>query len=361
MTLFSGGVAAYSLSPSGSDIIDVSERQVDSEYGSATISSVSSIDSDGSVAVEVGVGSEEINPNLQVRDQANSILRLRRNVEDGSSQSFDSSVFIPSGQSETTAGTYLISLWSEGEAVAAHPVVVQGYDISPSIPESVEQGDTATVTADISERNLPINSELASVEIVVGNERAEIEQEMTRSDSGEYSLELDTDELNADSYNVYIAVRGDAETELGENELLAISEAPDLSVKDNDESDESVSNDDSSEDDSDDESDDTDETGSENTSSGGNTTNTTNMADEQNTSSGSNADDTSSDSSTSDDDQNTETDSGTIEPTDDETSDTDDSTGTSSNDSIPGFGITTVIIALIAVSLVNRAESATNE
>ena len=357
ITVFTGGAAGYSMSPSGSqDVIEISERQIDSEYGSATISSLSSIGAGDSVAVAVGVGAEEMNPNLQIRDQDNSILKLRSNVTDGSVQTFESSVFVPAGQSDTTAGTYLISLWSEGELVAAHPVVVQGYDVSVSVPESVEKGSNTTVTADLSERDLPINSDVESVEIAIGDDDAEIQTEMTQSDSGSYSATIDTSELDTNSYRVYVGVRGDAETELGENELLAITEAPDLSVKDNDESDESVSNDDSSEDNSDDESDDTDETGSENTSSGGNTTNTTNMADEQNTSSGSNADDTSSDSSTSDDDQNTETDSGTIEPTDDETSDTDDSTGTSSNDSIPGFGITTVIIALIVVSLVNRAD-----
>ena len=35
---FSGGAAGYSMSPSGSlEVIEVSERQTDSEYGSATL------------------------------------------------------------------------------------------------------------------------------------------------------------------------------------------------------------------------------------------------------------------------------------------------------------------------------------
>ena len=351
---FSGGAAGYSMSPSGSqEVIEISERQIDSEYGSATISSLSSINDGDSVAVAVSVGAEEMNPNLQIRDQDNSILKLRSNVTDGSVQTFNSSVFVPAGQSDTTAGTYLISLWSEGELVAAHPVVVQGYDVSVSVPESVEKGSNTTVTADLSERDLPIHSEVESVEIAVGDDDAELQTEMTQLDSGSYSATIDTSELDTKSYRVYVGVRGDAETELGENELLAITEAPDLSVEDNNESDESVSNDDSSEDDSDDESDDTDETGSENTSSESNATNT---LENENTSSGSNDDDTPSESSTSDDDQNTETDSGTIEPTDDGTIDTDDSNGTSSNDSVPGFGIIAVAIVLIAVSLAVRTE-----
>lgn len=347
---FSGGAAGYSMSPSGSqEVIEVSERQIDSEYGSATISSLSSIRAGDSVAVAVGVGSEEMNPNLQIRDQDNSILKLRSNVTDGSVQTFESSVFVPAGQSDITAGTYLISLWSEGELVAAHPVVVQGYDVSVSVPESVEKGSNTTVTADLSERDLPINSDVESVEIAIGDDDAEIQTEMTQSDSGSYSATIDTSELDTKSYRVYVGVRGDAETELGENELLAITEAPDLSVEDSNESDEPAENDESSENAGDNESDDTTETGSETGSSESNAT------DNINTSS-TGDDGVSSEDSSSDDNQNTQTDSGTIEPTDNQNTNTSDPNETASQDSTPGFGFTVAIIALIVISLGSRVE-----
>ena len=358
LTVFSGVAVGYSLTPSGSqDTVEVSDRQIDSEYGSATISSASSISAGESVAVEVGVESDELNPNLQIRDQENAILRLRRNVSDGSVQRFDSSVFTPSGQSETTAGTYLISLWSEGEAVAAHPVVVQGYDISVSTPESVEKGDTATITADLSERQLPKNSDLKTVEIAVGNENVEIEDEMTRlDDEGEYSIDIDTSDLDAQSYGVYVAVRGEAETEVGENELLAISEAPDLSVTDSDGSDGSDNTDGSSGGESDDDASNNDDTGDDVSADDSDTSADTDGADGDDTASES--DDNESDneespseSSDSAEEQNTETDSGTIEPTDDESSDTDTSDENSSDDSTPGFGIVIVTIVLVVASL----------
>lgn len=357
LTVFSGVAAGYSLTPSGSqDTVEVSDRQIDSEYGSATISSASSISAGESVAVEIGVGSDELNPNLQIRDQENAILRLRRNVSDGSVESFDSSVFTPSGQSETTAGTYLISLWSEGEAVAAHPVVVQGYDISVSTPESVEQGDTATITADLSERQLPKNSDLKTVEIAVGNENVEIEEEMTPSDDeGEYSIDIDTSDLDVQSYGVYVAVRGEAETEVGENELLAISEAPDLSVIAADESDDGSTDDSSTGGSDDSESNNMDSSGSESdddTQENNVTSNVSESDDSTNETLESNND--------TNDDQGSQTDSGTIEPTDDQTTDNSTPDETSSDDSIPGFGIAISIIAVLTVAMVirlNRTQS----
>jgi len=352
LTVFSGVAAGYSLTPSGSqDTVEVSDRQIDSKYGSATISSASSISAGESVAVEIGVESDELNPNLQIRDQENAILRLRRNVSDGSVQSFDSSVFTPSGQSETTAGTYLISLWSEGEAVAAHPVVVQGYDISVSTPESVEQGDTATITADLSERQLPKNSDLKTVEIAVGNENVEIEEEMTRSDGAdEYSIDIDTSNLDAQSYGVYVAVRGEAETEVGENELLAISEAPDLSVTPADDSDDSSTDDGST-----DSSDESEDNNMESNGSEGDAVTNNDTQENNVTSNVSEGDDSANDTLESNDtseDQASQTDSGTIEPTDDEITDDATSDETSSDDSIPGFGVEISIIALLTVAIV---------
>ena len=230
-TLIATSAAGYSLSPSTSQgTIDIVDREINNELGSATISSVSSIDGDDSVSVEVGVDAEEVDPNLQVRDQENSILRLSRNVKDGSVQTFDSSVFAPSRQSETTAGTYSISLWFDGEAVAAHPVVVQGYDISITAPSTIGPTESANITADISKRDIPKNSDPESVELTIGNENIALQKTTTIADgSGEYSFEIDASKLDSQDYNVYISVRGD-EKVLGENELLAIGQASTLTV-----------------------------------------------------------------------------------------------------------------------------------
>jgi len=230
-TLIATSAAGYSLSPSTSQgTIDIVDREINNELGSATISSVSSIDGDDSVSVEVGVDAEEVDPNLQVRDQENSILRLSRNVKDGSVQTFDSSVFAPSRQSETTAGTYSISLWFDGEAVAAHPVVVQGYDISITAPSTIGPTESANITADISKRDIPKNSNPESVELTIGNENIALQKATSiTDDSGEYSFEIDASKLDSQDYNVYISVRGD-EKVLGENELLAIGQASTLTV-----------------------------------------------------------------------------------------------------------------------------------
>jgi len=231
VTLIATSAAGYSLSPSTSqDTIVIVDREINNELGSATISSVSSIDGDDSVSVEVGVDAEEVDPNLQVRDQENSILRLRRDVKDGSVQTFDSSVFAPSRQSETTAGTYSISLWFDGEAVAAHPVVVQGYDISITAPSTIGPTESANITADISERDIPKNSNPESVELTIGNENIALQKATTIADgSGEYSFEIDASKLDSQDYNVYMSIRGD-EKVLEENELLAIGQASTLTV-----------------------------------------------------------------------------------------------------------------------------------
>lgn len=227
LIITAGAVSGYSLAPSSSqDTIDIIDQDIDSEYGSATISSVTRVTKGSSVSMEVTVAENDDLPNFQLRDRDNSILRLQRNVEDGSTITIDSSALVPSGQSGTTAGTYVASLWYDGKAVAAHPIVVQGYDISVSAPDTVEQGQNATITATLAERDIPKHSNLESVELVIGaNDNVALRENMNKKDqSNEYSLDVQTDKLDQDTYDLYIGVRGDETTELGNKETLAISD-----------------------------------------------------------------------------------------------------------------------------------------
>jgi len=225
--------AGYSVSPAPSqDTINISDREIQSDSGSVNISSATAITTQDTVTVVAEYDNGEA-PNMQVINSQNPSATppkggIHYGVENGSSYAFHSSVFHPLGDSEATAGTYLISLWSGGEVVAAHPVVVQGYDISTSLPNTVEKGDIVTISVGLSEYSIPKKSDLGSVQLVISGENDNIEKSITQSyKSGEYSFDIDTNGLDAHSYDVYIAVRGDTETK---NELLAVSNAPDITV-----------------------------------------------------------------------------------------------------------------------------------
>ena len=224
----------YSLTPASSqDAIEVPTKTVDNSYGSATINSVSRIEKGESVSVSVGVDSGKTNPELRLRDRDNDKLTLPRDVTNGDTESFDSSTFIPSDYSEVTAGTYIASLYYDNDVVAAHPIVVQGYDISATTSGTGDSDTTATISADVTKRSLPLNSDFKKVEVIIGNNDDEIQKEMTDSDGdGTYTTDVSTSGLDEKDYNTYVVVRGDKQTVLDDDEILAISSVVDLSVGD---------------------------------------------------------------------------------------------------------------------------------
>lgn len=124
------------------------------------------------------------------------------------------------------AGTYAFVLQHDGVREAVHPLVVRGYETSVDAPGSVTRGETVTVTASAAKLRGP---DLASVEVVVANDRETVRATATPSGSG-YTATLDTGDLSPGSYEVYATVRG-PDRAFGEREILGLTAGQRLTVE----------------------------------------------------------------------------------------------------------------------------------
>jgi hypothetical protein len=124
------------------------------------------------------------------------------------------------------AGTYAFVLQHDGVREAVHPLVVRGYETSVDAPGSVTRGETVTVTAGAEKLRGP---DLASVEVVVANDREEVRATATPGSNG-YTATVDTDDLSVGSYEVYATVRGPNRA-FGEREILGFTAGQPLTVE----------------------------------------------------------------------------------------------------------------------------------
>jgi hypothetical protein len=127
------------------------------------------------------------------------------------------------------AGTYAITIQNDGTTQTVQPAVVQGYDITVSTPDSVEHGESVTIEALVSERSIEKHSAFDRVEFVIGNDDIELREQMSQTSDGTYTATVSTDDLEAKSYNMYAAVRGDKEVQKSD-EILGISDATSFEV-----------------------------------------------------------------------------------------------------------------------------------
>lgn len=129
------------------------------------------------------------------------------------------------------AGTYAVALRQDGEFKAVHPVVIPGYTLSVSAPDTVDSGDALTISTDVTERSVDRHSDLDYLQVAIYNDDQIIRRTMDNVDSETYEYTLSTDELDGDSYRVSVVVRGDAEVR-GQAEVLAVAEPQALTVSD---------------------------------------------------------------------------------------------------------------------------------
>lgn len=211
-------VSGYSLT--GSDAIETPTRTVTYEGNDYTINAISRISTTGSITITADVPDDEAYF-LTLRGPDNEII-TREGMNGDSSHTF--SYF---GSAE--AGTYAPTIQIDGETLAVYPVILAGYDISVTPPSDVTAGSEATIEADVTELNVDKHSSLDRVEVVVGNDDVQVQQTMSQVDGETYSTTIDTDNIESDTYNVYVVVRGD-ETVRQRDEILGISDTVDLTV-----------------------------------------------------------------------------------------------------------------------------------
>jgi len=214
------GLAATEYGITADPSMDTPTETTTYEGKEYTVSSVTPITTDQTISVQTSVP-EGAGYYINFRGPENQIISSEWKTGDAS-HTID---YYSSGK----AGTYAITIQEEGLTQAVHPVVVQGYDISVSTPESVEEGESVTIEASVSERSIEKHSAFDRVEFVIGNEDIEVREQMSQADDGTYTATVSTDDLEAQSYTVYAAVRGDEEVRK-RDEILGVSEATSFEV-----------------------------------------------------------------------------------------------------------------------------------
>lgn len=211
-------VSGYSLT--GSNAMAVPAQTITYENRDITVDSISQIGADESVTVTTDVPADT-SYDLQLRGPDGELISNQRKTGDVT-RTYS---YFGSGE----AGTYAAIIHHRGDPFAIHPIVIAGYDVAVSTPETVETGDEVTITATVTERSVETNSPLKRVDLVVGNGDVEKHQRMSEQDDGTYATTIDTEELSAATYDVYVVVRGE-DTVFGEAEMLGISDTAELPV-----------------------------------------------------------------------------------------------------------------------------------
>jgi len=216
------GAAISGYTISGSDAIETPTQTVSYQGQEYTISGVSRITEDGSVTVTTTVPSGT-GYYINLRGPENQLISSDR-VQGNASHTFS---YFGSGE----AGTYAATIQDGGNTVAVHPIVIAGYAITVSSPGEVTTGEEVTIRAAVTERSVQKHSSLDSVEVVVGNDDIESQQSMTKVDDDTYETTVSTDGLAANTYSVYVLVRGN-KTVRQRAEILGVSNTVELTVTD---------------------------------------------------------------------------------------------------------------------------------
>jgi PGF-pre-PGF domain-containing protein len=145
-----------------------------------------------------------------------------------SGQGSESVTFDADGTEDLEPGTYSLVLNAESNNQALHPVVISGYDLSVSLPEEADVGETIEI--DVSVTPTELSGDPSAVEVVFWNDDRVERVDATKSD-GTYSASIDLSEFDTGAYNVHAAAQGDEEFR-GEKEILGLSDQQTIDVVD---------------------------------------------------------------------------------------------------------------------------------
>ncbi|WP_277542947.1 hypothetical protein [Haloarcula laminariae] len=223
VTFSAAGMTAGGYSITDSSAIETPPQTVSYEGQEYTIDSVSRITAGESVTITTSVPSDG-SYYINLRGPENQLISSDENTG-------DTTTTLSYFGSDDQAGSYVATIEHDGNTVAVHPIVIAGYDISVSSPNSVKAGQNATISATVTERSVKKHSSLDRVEVVVGNEEIKAQQTMTDVGDDTYETTISTDELDSETYNVYVVVRGD-ESVRNKAEILGVSDTVELTVTD---------------------------------------------------------------------------------------------------------------------------------
>lgn len=207
------GNSEYDISTDES--IDVPDRTIEQGGDTFTITAISQVDPGESISVTADAPSGT-DITVYLYDGEQRIVTAR---EGTGTSTFEFSITAGDVEGDVVSGTYAFVLQHDGTRKAAHPLVIRGYSVDASAPDTATRGETISVSAEIEKLR---GQDMESVEVVMATDATTIRKSATASGAGTYTAEIDTSDLSAGSYDVYANVRG-PDSALGEKELLGIA------------------------------------------------------------------------------------------------------------------------------------------
>lgn len=125
--------------------------------------------------------------------------------------------------------SYYVAVYESG-IQKIHPVVIAGYDVTLTAPDSVTKGNSASMTVEVT--RTAASDSPPRVEVVLGDETEAKRVNASLSESGSYEATMSTADLSTGSYQVYGVVRGSQETSDGRDVVLGVSSSQTLNVTD---------------------------------------------------------------------------------------------------------------------------------
>ncbi|WP_162991420.1 hypothetical protein [Halostella salina] len=200
-----------------SDSIETPSRTVTFEGQTFDVSGVSVADPGGSVSVEV-TGPDEVY-RVYLYNGEEQIEASKRGTGDGSF-TFDLSDYEP--------GSYVLTVYHDGNYQTVHPLVVRGYDVSVSAPSTVTEGERFNATVEVTEMSdVPAPD---SVEAVIADSEGETRVTATQETESGYVVTVAASDLSTGEYALYAGVRID-ETAFGERALVGVSGSSTITVE----------------------------------------------------------------------------------------------------------------------------------
>ncbi|WP_435196344.1 PGF-CTERM sorting domain-containing protein [Natronomonas sp. EA1] len=127
-----------------------------------------------------------------------------------------------------TAGTYLVTVVQDGTYLAIHPLLVRGYTVDVTAPDTVSKGDAVELRADVTKQRGP-SAEFVEFVVTDGDDRVRVRAEETAA--GTYTATTSLESLPTGDYEVYATVRGGS-TAFGESEFLGVNDGQSMRVTD---------------------------------------------------------------------------------------------------------------------------------
>lgn len=202
------------------DATPVPERTETVQGQTLTVDSQVAADPGDQVSFDVTAPDESYR--VYVYNASRSIMDSSRETGDTTVQ-FDLSTYAP--------GSYAVAVYSNAESkyVTAMPLLVRGYEIDTSAPDSVGADETFDVSIDVTAT--AASGDPARVSAVLADEEGTNHRVDATATDGSYVATVDAGDLPAGEYTVYGTVQND-ETVEDRQELVGLDSGGSLTVSD---------------------------------------------------------------------------------------------------------------------------------